>query len=40
MLELSEISKVDENIQRDLIESYRGEMKMFLSGGKVTFSQK
>lgn len=37
MLELSEISKPDENIQRDLIESHRGEMESFLSNGKFTF---
>lgn len=37
MLELSEISKPDENIQRDLIESHRGEMEAFLSNGKFTF---
>jgi len=37
MLELSEISKSDESIQRDLIESHRGEMESFLSNGKFTF---
>jgi len=37
MLELSEISKADENIQRDLIEDHRGEMEAFLSDGKFTF---
>ena len=37
MLELSEISKADENIQRDLIEDHRGDMEAFLSGGKFTF---
>ena len=37
MLELSEISKSDENIQRDLIDSHRGEMEAFLSSGKFTF---
>lgn len=37
MLELSEISKADENIQRDLIERHRGEMEAFLSDGKFTF---
>lgn len=37
MLELSEISKPDENIQRDLIEGHRGEMEAFLSNGKFTF---
>lgn len=37
ILELSEISKPDENIQRDLIESHRGEMEAFLSDGKFTF---
>lgn len=37
MLELSEISKADENIQRDLIEDHRGEMETFLSDGKFTF---
>ena len=37
MLELSEISKPDEDIQRDLIDDHRGEMEVFLSGGKFTF---
>ncbi len=37
MLDLSEISKADENIQRDLIEDHRGEMEAFLSNGKFTF---
>lgn len=37
MLELSEISKADENIQRDLIESHRGKMEAFLSDGKFIF---
>lgn len=37
MLELSEISKPDKNIQRDLIEGHRGEMEAFLSDGKFTF---
>jgi len=37
MLELSEISKADEKIQRDLIESHRGEMEAFLSDGRFTF---
>lgn len=30
MLELSEISKPDEDIQRDLIDDHRGEMEAFL----------
>lgn len=38
MLELSSISKADENIQRDLIEEHRGEMETFLPDGKFTFS--
>ena len=37
MLELSEISKADENIQRDLIDEHRGEMETFLSEGRFTF---
>ncbi len=37
MLELSEISKADANIQRDLIEDHRGEMEAFLSNGMFTF---
>ena len=37
MLELSEISKPDENIQRDLIDDHRGEMEAFLSDGRFTF---
>lgn len=37
MLELSDISKADENIQRDLIEDHRGDMEAFLSDGKFTF---
>lgn len=37
MLELSEVSKADENIQRDLIREHRGEMEQFLSSGKFTF---
>lgn len=37
MLELSEISKADENIQRDLIVEHQGEMEAFLSSGKFTF---
>ncbi|HIY01648.1 MAG TPA: hypothetical protein IAA26_07375 [Candidatus Blautia faecipullorum] len=37
MLELSEISKPDEDIQRDLIDDHRGEMEAFLSGGRFTF---
>lgn len=37
MLELSEISKPDKNIQRDLIEGHKGEMEAFLSDGKFTF---
>lgn len=37
MLELSEISNADENIQRDLIEEHRGEMETFLSDGRFTF---
>jgi hypothetical protein len=37
MLELSEISKPDENIQRDLIDDHRGEMEAFLSSGRFTF---
>lgn len=37
MLELSEISKADENIQRDLIEEHRGKMEAFLSDGRFTF---
>ena len=37
MLELSEISKADENIQRDLIEDHRGDMEAFLYDGKFTF---
>ncbi len=37
MLELSEISKPDENIQRDLIGDHCGEMEAFLSGGRFTF---
>ena len=37
MLELSEISKADENIQRDLIAEHQGEMEAFLSSGKFTF---
>lgn len=37
MLDLSEISKADENIQRDLIEEHRGEMEAFLSDGRFTF---
>lgn len=37
MLELSQISKADDSIQRDLIESHRGEMEAFLSDGRFTF---
>ncbi|MDE7423558.1 MAG: hypothetical protein K2N51_07685 [Lachnospiraceae bacterium] len=37
MLELSEISKPDENIQRDLIDDHRGKMEAFLSDGRFTF---
>lgn len=37
MLELSEISKPDKDIQRDLIDDHRGEMEAFLSGGRFTF---
>lgn len=37
MLQLAEISKADENIQRDLIEDHRGDMEAFLSDGKFTF---
>lgn len=37
MLELSEISKPDEDIQRALIDDHRGEMEAFLSGGRFTF---
>lgn len=37
MLDLSEISKADENIQRDLLEDHRGDMEAFLSDGKFTF---
>lgn len=37
MLDLSKISKADDNIQRDLIENHRGEMEAFLSEGKFTF---
>lgn len=37
MLELSEISKSDKDIQRDLIDDHRGEMEAFLSGGRFTF---
>ncbi len=37
MLELSEISKPDANIQRDLIEDHKGDMEAFLSDGKFTF---
>lgn len=37
MIELSEISKADEKIQRDLIEDHRGDMEAFLSDGKFTF---
>ena len=37
MLDLAEISKADENIQRDLIEEHRGEMEAFLSEGRFTF---
>lgn len=37
MLELSQVSKADENIQRDLIENHRVEMETFLSTGKFTF---
>ena len=33
MLQLSEISKADEKIQRDLIDDHRGEMENFLSDG-------
>lgn len=37
MLELTEVSKADENIQRDLITEHRGEMEQFLASGKFTF---
>ena len=37
MLQLSEISKADEKIQRDLIDDHRGEMENFLSDGRFTF---
>lgn len=37
MLELAEVSKADENIQRDLITEHRGEMEQFLASGKFTF---
>lgn len=37
MLQLAEISKADENIQRDLIEDHRGDMEAFLSDGNFTF---
>lgn len=37
MLQLAEISKADDNIQRDLIEDHRGDMEAFLSGGSFTF---
>lgn len=37
MLELSEVSKADVNIQRDLIKEHRGEMEQFLASGKFTF---
>lgn len=37
MLELSEVSKADVNIQRDLIKEHCGEMEQFLTSGKFTF---
>lgn len=37
MLELAQISRADENIQRDLIEEHRGEMEAFLEDGRFTF---
>lgn len=37
MLDLSQISKADEEIQRDLIEDHRGQMEAFLSDGRFTF---
>lgn len=37
MLDLSQISKADEKIQRDLIEDHRGQMEAFLSDGRFTF---
>lgn len=37
MLELAEISKADENIQRDLDKSHRGDMEAFLADGRFTF---
>lgn len=37
MLELAQISRADENIQRDLIEEHLGEMEAFLEDGRFTF---
>lgn len=37
MLQLAEISKADDNIQRDLIEDHRGGMEAFLSDENFTF---
>lgn len=37
MLELAEISKADENIQRDLDKSHREDMEAFLADGRFTF---